>query len=586
MIQDKNRIFDGFQTLESGVDSGRAPNLIDVNQVASAENMVFRGGRAKTRPGIRSFPDIVVANGDREVNGQTATDAFFNGMFQVAAYYSPPNGTECIMAMIDGRLFKVTPSPNDLLIDEVVLPQPNNNFSTNYMCQADKFLIVQDGQSHPIIYDGATARRSSITNNEVPVGTLMAYGMGRLVVVRNDFRNIVFGDLYGSHANLGDPGDSVIKFTETTFLSEGFDASIPFTLGKATAATFFPQLDTSTGNGQLMIFAERGAASFFLSLPREQWKTSQFQQLALLTTGLRGWRSISAVNEDLWFRADDGWRSFRQARSEPIGWSHIPLSTNVHQYLDNDTQELLYLANSIYFDNRIIATVNPYWNDGRPYHTGLVVVDFDILSSFGTKFRPAWNGRWTGLKTTQLVTGIFNGVKRAFAFGIDLENKNSIYEITTSEHDDFGHKSVPWELVTRSFDFAKLNQFSNPFTESEVYDADIWLSDIVDVNMPLKVYYRPDNYPDWVPWKKCDSRMGLVGIPSRITTGGVPTARAGFAPRLSLGKPPDKYDPVNTGRLLRRGYEIQMRLTGMGHVQIDRLRLHSQKLVEKSRGLP
>jgi len=42
MIHDKNRIFDGFVTLESGVDSGRAPNLIDTNQVASAENMVFR----------------------------------------------------------------------------------------------------------------------------------------------------------------------------------------------------------------------------------------------------------------------------------------------------------------------------------------------------------------------------------------------------------------------------------------------------------------------------------------------------------------------------------------------------------------
>ncbi len=44
MIHDKNRIFDGFVTLESGVDSGRAPNLIDTNQVASAENMVFGGG--------------------------------------------------------------------------------------------------------------------------------------------------------------------------------------------------------------------------------------------------------------------------------------------------------------------------------------------------------------------------------------------------------------------------------------------------------------------------------------------------------------------------------------------------------------
>jgi len=44
MIEDKNRIYDGLMTLESGVDSGRPPNLIDTNQVASAENIVFGGG--------------------------------------------------------------------------------------------------------------------------------------------------------------------------------------------------------------------------------------------------------------------------------------------------------------------------------------------------------------------------------------------------------------------------------------------------------------------------------------------------------------------------------------------------------------
>jgi hypothetical protein len=584
MIEDKNRIYDGFQTLESGVDGGRAPNLIDVNQVASAENMVFRGGRAKTRPGIRNYP-LTVSNGSNTVGGQTATDAFFGGMFQSACYYAPPNGTQCIMVMSAGRLFQVTPLENTVIVAEIIMSPVNNATYTNYMIQADKFLIVQDAQSPPIIFDGATARRSNIVSHEVPVGTLMAYGMGRLVVVRPDFSSIVFGDLYGSHADKSDPGDSIILFTETTFLTEGFDARIPFDLGKATAATFFPQLDTSTGNGQLMVFCERGAASFFLSLDRSQWKTAAFQQLALLTTGLRGWRSISAVNEDLWFRSEDGWRSYRQARSEPLGWAHIPLSTNVHQYLDNDTPSLLYLINSIYFDNRIIATCNPYWNNGRPYHNGMVVVDFDILSSFGTKFRPAWNGRWTGIKITQLVVGIFKGVRRAFAFGIDNNSKNALYEISLSDKDDFNDTEIDWELVTRAFDFGKLYQSSSPFNENELYDADVWFSDVVDTQTQMNFYYKPDNYPQWVQWQIFSNRAKLIGTPSTITSGGVPIATAGFAPRLSLGKPPDDYDPTNTSRLLRRGYEFQMKLTGSGHLQIDRLRVHGQRTVERSRGL-
>src|SRR6185437_3890781 len=143
-----------------------------------------------------------------------------------------------------------------------------------------------------------------------------------------------------------DPADSLIQFTERNFLAGGFDAAIPFQQGVATGAVFFPQLDTSTGNGQLMVFAERGASAFFLSLPRELWQTSQFQILALLTTGLRGHRSVSVVNEDLWFRSEDGYRSYRQARSEAAGWAHIPLSTNVRQFMDVDNERLLKYGSS------------------------------------------------------------------------------------------------------------------------------------------------------------------------------------------------------------------------------------------------
>jgi hypothetical protein len=293
------------------------------------------------------------------------------------------------------------------------------------MVQADKWLIAQDGTSGPIIYDGNKARRSKITGTqdetEIPVGTIMAYGMGRIVVIVNQ-RDVAFGDLYGSH-DLPDPADSLILFTERNFLAEGFDAAIPFQQGIATGAMFFAQLDTSTGNGQLMVFAERGSASFFLSIPREQWKTSAFQVLSLLTTGLRGHRSISVVNEDLWFRSDDGVRSYRQARSEPSGWAHIPLSTNVRQYLDNDSDFLLRYASSIYFDNRIIFTTSPMWNQGRPSHAGMVVVDFDIISSFGgtaTSPQTSVSGKDSDkhpFPASPAVHRNLQGMTRAFCFG-------------------------------------------------------------------------------------------------------------------------------------------------------------------------
>lgn len=99
----------------------------------------------------------------------------------------------------------------------------------------------------------------------------------------------------------------------------------------------------------------------------------------------------------------------------------------------------------------------------------------------------------------------------------------------------------------------------------------------------LRTDYRPDYYPEWIPWREFDDqRFNLIGIPSALGAGGVPTARPGFYPRLSFGKPQNACDS-NTERNTRRGFEFQIRFRGTGHVVLDRFRLHAQKLVEKSR---
>jgi hypothetical protein len=701
MIADKNRIYDGWVSLEGGVDAGRAPTLIDPNQVVSAENMTFRGGRPRPRPGFRKLSEIFtnpkhgfgdnsleIPRGEDVAKRFQAWYAYKNEVFQTICDYSPHRGEDCLMALIGGRLFKIVPEINSARVTEVTVhdpaspylsappppapppnpddyPPPNNDnrlnatliagasgfrngtcvgatvepseppglnplrstvwykwfgvtdgvrqfFSVNqsgymieafyndgveldiltlvgsaisptqcsfnqvttpgglyfirvrpaatgakaapftlkwnavgpvppetpvrvayrnnqyspiaYMVQADKYLIAQDGISKAIIYDGKMARRSNLEGDreqtEIPTGTMMAYGMGRLCVIVNE-RDVAFGDLYGSHLDKQtDPSDSIVLFTERNFLSGGFDAAIPFQMGVATGIEFFPQLDTSTGNGQLLVFAERGASSFNMAIDRSLWQTSLFQILALRTTGMRGHRSVAVVNEDLWFRSDDGFRNYRQARSEASGYAHIPVSTNVGQFLDADDGELLRFASTIYFDNRVIATCSPVpctrqefferpAPRGRIYHQGLAVADFDILSSFGTQVvKPAWDGHWTigagftsslpHIKIAQLVTGTFNGVTRAFAFGL-LEQRdehggifyqNQLYELSFDDKDDF-EGAIPWEMVTRAHDFRGGQQPVTPFTENELYDGDIWISEVSQGGM------APE--PDWEP---------------------------------------------------------------------------------------
>lgn len=581
MILDKNRIFDGFLSSAGGQDGGRNPGMLEKNQYARGENIVTRGGDAGTRPGFRSHELIwerrdmtYYPNGQfKVVDGIFATpnqsvDNFSNSKFQDASYFAPRGTPACLMAIVGGRLYRIIPKQSrGLRITEIEMPYRNSlNKSRAYMQQADRFHVTQDGESKPIIFDGTTARRAK--EKEVPVGTQMAYGMGRLIVCVNG-RELTFGDLYGSNDGV-DPGDAVIMFTETTFLNEGFNASIAFTLGAVTALHFAPQQDSAVGDGELLAFSENGVSSFFLSQPREQWKESAFQRVTLLKTGGRGHDMVVSVNGDLWFRSDDGWRSYRQARAEIQGWAHLPMSTEIRPYTDSDTARLLKHGSAISFNNRLISTCTPRTNQGKLYHNGLTSLDFDVLSTFGQATQPSWDGHWSKLKFLKLVTGKFDGVDRAFAFALDADGKNQIYELSADDPADFDGP-ISWELETRSMNF------DSPFNEKKILGADVWVDDVSD-STTISAFYKCDQQPDWLPWQTLDA-IAKAGTCQEITCGGVPTIRKGYYPRRTLIEPPDTPNE-HTNRNGRLCFEFQAKLTGVGRCKIKRFRASAHQVVE------
>lgn len=605
-VHDSTAIWDGFASTAGGMDGGRQPDLIGDDQCEFMQNVVNRGGSVKTRPGFKQLISNIEnpffsynANGfipGSGVIGTRTIDVLSTGLFQGASYYAPPGGEECIMASIGGRLFRFIPRTTYADIREIPLPDKRNRdtIPLAYMVQADRYHITQDGESSPIIFDGVTARRA--TSTEVPVGTLMAYGMGRLIVVRPSSREVLFGDLIGSHPGTY-PGESVLQFTETTFLAEGGSASIPFSLGEITAAIFYPQQDTVSGQGELLIFCEKGMASFFLSLPREQWKESNFQRLGLLDIGGMGHRAFTSVNEDIWFRSKDGWRSYRQARAEWKGWAQIPMSTEVRRYIENDTQSLLKYASAIHFDNRLIATCTPIPNKGnaqvdpfgvelptgRLFHNGFLVLDFDVLSAFGESVKPAWDGHWHKIRTYQLVSGTFNGKERAFAFGMTEESGvNSLFEITKNDIQDFDG------LIVSTIDGRALD-FEQPFNEKELSGGSIWW-DNVRAETNVDVYYKPDSYPTWIPWMTsigpcAHKTLDTIGNCLEVTCGGCPTVRPGFSPRTDLINPEDLCDST-TSRVTRLGYSFQPRIRWTGNARIRKFRAKATVKTESKLAQP
>jgi hypothetical protein len=149
-------VYDAITTVEAGMNSGLDPLLIPKNQLSFASNMTCRNGFAMTRPPFTK--NLTITYPSDEV--QTAIE---QGLFQGAAYYQPDSGSQSLFASISGRLFQFVVSTNGITVVEQTIPgDPNPAASTQaWLWQSENYLIVNDGVSLPIFFDGVSSRRSA-----------------------------------------------------------------------------------------------------------------------------------------------------------------------------------------------------------------------------------------------------------------------------------------------------------------------------------------------------------------------------------------------------------------------------------------
>lgn len=155
-----NFVYDEFATLSLGMDSGSAVEELPKNQCAFAVNKTFRGKFAKVRP---RYQKVKLASDIDSL----IQDAFSKGLFQGAGSYKPDFVSEQLCCSIAGRQFLITPSADSDVESsgkEITIAGDLNpsNISPVWFTQGEQFLIVNDGQSVPIFYDGNTSRRSQV----------------------------------------------------------------------------------------------------------------------------------------------------------------------------------------------------------------------------------------------------------------------------------------------------------------------------------------------------------------------------------------------------------------------------------------
>jgi hypothetical protein len=623
---------DGYVNFAGGQDSGRSPSLLDPNQAAELWNTTVRGGFVRPRPGFIQlpfvFPTEEIANWfetkpvqgtigykPRNRNGFAvwavggrffSIDIVNGGVVQeitntlstltTANFTVPGIGAPVTISVsdtdllrvgypvtINGFIFNVTAKTASsittinvngtpaLVINSganVQYLEPNSELQPiTYMIQAEEFLIAQDGLSKPFIFDGAASWRSS----EIPVGTAMAYGIGRLWVATFDTfvaSDIVRGD---SGTDAYDHRDAILYFAENTFLAGGGAFVAP---GEIRAMAFMTSLDTSTGQGPLLIFTEEAIVSVNAPAQRELWAVVRdpIVAISLVANGASGFYStVPTVNGDIFYRALDGIRSFYYALREYGTWGATPISTEVGNVLNDEDPELLKFTSAIVFDNRLLFSSAALPTERAAVFRGIVALDFHPISRMGQGSPPVYDGVWTGIDVAWLFKVKFGRNERAFAAVRNADDRNELWEITKNSKFDGRDGRIIWRIVTR-------NLAGNSNMElKRLENTELWLAKVTG-QVDVTLSYRPDEYPCWYDWRAesvcADYRT------CEVTDCNLTNKQPGYRTRLVYGQPQDQ-EETNDNKPARNGYEFQLLLQFEGYCELKKLRLKMVDIEEE-----
>lgn len=543
-----------------------------------------------TVPAVGAAQNLVVVDTSQLSVG--ATVKFHDSNYTITAIV---DATTVTLENLDDNEGDMVPFNTPLFFYDV-------NPATNpraWSVQAEKYWILQNGENLPLIYDGASMRRarSNLTvaeGKEIPIGTIMEYGRGRILVALPNRRKFAVGDLVGSSSGTvaNQYRDAVLKFTQNTYLGTGRNFAVPQTSGGITAMRAIPDLDGALNQGPVVVFTPTIAFTVQLPYDATTWAdlTNPVQTVALIANGARSQNATNLINGDIWYRSTDGWRSLVLARRDFNTWANTPVSAEMNRALAADDETLLEFASSAFFDGRELMTVSPERSVYGNFHYGLIALDLNRISGLRDKLPPAYDGLWTGLNVLQLVTGIVNNVERCFAFSVDESGAVELFEILKEgDFDSVGTEEkirITWSFESRVFRGANPSQRgAGVFDLKRLENGELWLDEVFG-RVDMKVWFRPVGHPCWYVWREninvCADTKTCSDLPLG-TCQSWEELKPQDRPRIQFGAPPDDCNYA-ADRPAHTAEGFQVRVEFQGQCRLRMLRVFMRPIDEPMRG--
>lgn len=539
-----------FVSFVGGQNQAVHPSLVATGEYQSGVNISSRGGMAKTRPMWVEHPTAIAA-----------------GKFQGAEVYHL-SGNDRFVFAVAGKIYTLK-LEDDSLTDHGLQfdPAAMDRF---YFCQADKFMVVQDGDpstdhasaNWPVILDNlALIDQSALSDwQRLPKGAAMAYGHGRLFVAVN----YVFAPI--THAvsiNMGRVGfvagdiikaydrEAVLKFTSEEYLNEGGRFPLPMEAGQITAMGFQKNIPSGTGEGPLVVSAEHGMSAYQVNAPRAEWKNIDLGQVLFLQNGI-GAASANAFvsrNADIFYRSFDGIRTLSSTvtESQAPGYSNDPISGETKDFLASDDDDTVRLSSAAISNHRLLLTCEP--DKANKTFKGLISLDMEPVSSIKNRAAPLYDGVWTGFHVHQVLSAVYNGKHTFFAFALDQAGNNRLFYLVEDGYEDEGSARPPCRIYTGE------KFFDDPWAMKKLKYIEYWFEDIIG-QVDFTAYYQIDGYPFWCPMQSGTVYADPTGSPRREV-------------KMRVSPLGDETDSLLSSRL-DSGYALNFCFEWTGHARLTK----------------
>lgn len=578
-------LVDGSDDFSGGQNAALIPDRIAPNEYAAGINVSVRRASIQPRWGFErsslSFQDEYELDSFKK--RRSYQNIFEGGKFQAMIPISVA-GISYLIVIVSGRISAI--NINDFSVTRIPIADGstlNPRRARVNWTLADKYIVLYDFPSLPVILDGLSARRANPKNMEVPAAVNGAYNQNRLFVVNNG-SEFTGGDPLG---NLATP-DAPITFEEvltpgSVYFGQIFNLPSNTTNDPITFMGFLQITDVSTGIGPLICATKNAIYTYGTQNPRAAWENGPFGTVLCYNAGIVGQRAYCNVNSDAFFVAADGYvRSLAMSRDEQKRWARVPVSRECENWFKYWDKDLIQYAFVGYFRNKIFFSVNPYrvraldFDTRYPIsdcaHGGMAIIELDSLTSFGEPAKPIWTGLWTGVNPMDMT--VID--ERAFVMSKDGAI-NKLYEINPDINYDTADdviRPVRSRIYTREYDF------KDPFLNKGLHSIDTNF-DTIKGDFKYKIEYKPSHSACFVPfgerthtapWRTCDIPEGCFFN--------------GFAGQhirdFSMGDPEnDQLGSAVTNDLFRVFKKIQLMLTLVGiYWEVHEIRIKSTPELE------